>query len=61
VAGAACERPARSVPPPSEPPAELAAAPDLFVDLPILRNMEKLEHFEAISTTTLDDGDQSNG
>ena len=47
---------------PVEPPAELAAAPDLFIELPILRNMEKLEHFEAIRTTTLDDGgEQSNG
>lgn len=40
--------------PPKEPPAELAASPDLFVELPILRNMEKLDHFEAIRTTTLD-------
>jgi len=32
------------------------------MDLPLLRNMEKLEHFEAIRTTTLDDGvEQSNG
>ena len=47
---------------PVEPPAELAAAPDLFIELPILRNMEKLEHFEAIGTTSLDDGgEQSNG
>jgi hypothetical protein len=47
---------------PAEPPPELAAAPDLFIELPILRNMEKLEHFEAIRTTTLDDGgEQSNG
>lgn len=41
--------------PPSEPPAELAARPDLFVELPILRNLEKLQNFEAIETTTLDD------
>jgi anti-sigma factor RsiW len=34
---------------------DLAEAPDLFVDLPILRNMEKLQHFETIRTTTLDD------
>jgi len=40
---------------PPDPPPALAAAPDLFMDLPILRNMEKLEHFEAIQTTTLDD------
>jgi anti-sigma factor RsiW len=46
---------ARRSPPPSEPPAELVAAPDKFMNLPILRNLEKLEHFEAIQTTTLDD------
>jgi len=47
---------------PAEPPPELAAAPELFMDLPLLRNMEKLEHFETIRTTTLDDGEeQSNG
>jgi anti-sigma factor RsiW len=40
---------------PPDPPPALAAAPDLFMDLPILRNMEKLEHFEAIQTTTLGD------
>lgn len=33
------------------PPPELAAAPDLFIDLSILRKLEKLQHFEAISTT----------
>jgi len=41
--------------PPAEPPPALAAAPELFVNLPILRHLEKLEHFEAIQTTTLDD------
>jgi len=47
---------------PRKPPPQLAAAPELFMDLPLLRNMEKLEHFEAIRTTTLDDGgEQSNG
>jgi hypothetical protein len=40
-------------PVPSQPPPELAARPDLFVDLPMLRNLERLEHFEAIQTTTL--------
>jgi anti-sigma factor RsiW len=45
----------RMTEPPAELPPKLAAAPDLFMDLPILRNMEKLEHFEAIQTTTLDD------
>lgn len=38
---------------PSQPPPELAARPDLFVNLPVLRNMEKLQHYEAIQTTTL--------
>jgi hypothetical protein len=35
---------------PEEPPAELASRPDLFVDLPILDNLEKMEHFDAIAT-----------
>ena len=48
---------------PSEPPPDLAARPDLFVDLPMLRNLDRLEHFEAIQTTTLEgqDGERSNG
>jgi anti-sigma factor RsiW len=46
---------AETVPPP-EPPAELAASPELFMELQILRNMEKLRNFEAILTTTLDGG-----
>jgi len=48
---------------PGDPPAELAARPDLFVNLPMLRNLDKLQHYEAIQTTTDDgqDGDQSNG
>jgi putative zinc finger protein len=47
-------RVAKTEPPPN-PPAKLAEAPDLFMDMPILRNMDKLRHFEAIQTTTLDD------
>jgi hypothetical protein len=39
-------------PKPAEPPRELAERPDLFIDLPILRHMEKLEHFEQIETTS---------
>jgi anti-sigma factor RsiW len=39
--------------PPPEPPPDLAAAPELFMNLPIIRNMEKLEHFEAISMVEL--------
>jgi anti-sigma factor RsiW len=45
----------KAVVPPDELPPELAAAPDKFMNLPILRNLEKLDHFEAIQTTTLDD------
>ena len=41
--------------PPAEPPAKLAEAPDLFVDMPIIRNLDKMTHFDAIQTTTLDD------
>ena len=44
-----------AVAPPAEPPPALAAAPELFVDLPMLRNLDKVKHFEAIQTTTLDD------
>jgi hypothetical protein len=40
---------------PRQPPPELAARPDLFVNLPVLRNMDKLQHYEAIQTTTLDE------
>jgi hypothetical protein len=48
---------------PSEPPPELASAPDLFMDLNLLRNMEKLQHYDAIETTTLheQDGEPPNG
>jgi anti-sigma factor RsiW len=48
---------------PSQPPPDLAARPDLFINLPVLRNMEKLQHYEAIQTTTLDGqaGDHSSG
>jgi hypothetical protein len=48
---------------PSDPPPELTARPDLFVDLPILRNLERLEHFESIQTTTVEGqgGGHSNG
>ena len=56
---AAVERPvlARRSPSriPDEPPPALASQPDLFVDLPVLRNMDKLQHFEAIATMEGDD------
>jgi anti-sigma factor RsiW len=50
----------RTAPPLDAPPPALAAAPELFIQLPVLRNLEKLEHYDAIRTTTLD-GDDSNG
>jgi anti-sigma factor RsiW len=40
---------------PVDPPAELASRPDLFVDLPMLREMDKLQHFDAIAA--MDEGD----
>jgi putative zinc finger protein len=43
--------------PPSEPPTALASQPDLFVDMPIVRNLDKLEHFDAIAGTSMDDDD----
>jgi hypothetical protein len=45
---------------PSEPPPELAARPDLFVNLPLLRNLDKVQHYEAIQTIAVD-GAQSSG
>jgi hypothetical protein len=51
-------RVARSVP--SEPPPELAARPDLFINLPLLRNLDKVQHYEAIQTIAVD-GAQSSG
>src|SRR5689334_17416801 len=31
---------------PVDPPAELASRPDLFVDLPMLRELDKMQHFD---------------
>jgi len=45
---------------PSEPPPELAARPDLFINLPLLRNLDKVQHYEAIQTIAVD-GAQSSG
>jgi len=37
----------------AEPPAELAAALEMFLEMPILENMEKLQNYEIIKTTDL--------
>jgi hypothetical protein len=42
-------------PTPAEPPPELADRPDLFIDLPIFRHMEKLEHYDQIETSSSPD------
>jgi hypothetical protein len=39
----------RKVKVPDEPPAELASRPDLFVDLSLLAELEKIEHFDSIA------------
>jgi len=46
-------------PVPSDPPPDLAAQPDLFVDLPIVRNLDKLRHFDTIAAMDGDDADPS--
>jgi len=37
---------------PADVPPELAAAPELFMELPLLRNLEKLQHYDAILHAT---------
>jgi anti-sigma factor RsiW len=57
IAGAPAPAPAAVAEAPDTPPnlpTALTERPDLFMDLPILRNLEKLENFEQIETTTLD-------
>src|SRR5262249_37055050 len=51
-------RVARGVP--KEPPPELTARPDLFINLPLLRNLDKVQHYDAIQTIAVD-GAQSSG
>jgi len=41
---------------PAEPPAALASRPDLFMDLPMLREFDKIQHFDAIAGMDDDDG-----
>ena len=46
---------------PAEPPAALASRPDLFMDLPMLREFDKIQHFDAIAGTDDDEASPSNG
>jgi len=44
---------------PVDPPAELASRPDLFVDLPMLREFDKMQHFDSIATMEDADGGEA--
>ena len=44
---------------PIDPPEELASRPDLFVDLPMLREFDKMQHFDAIATMEDADGGEA--
>ena len=44
---------------PMDPPAELASRPDLFVDLPMLRELDKMQHFDSIATMEDSDGGEA--
>jgi anti-sigma factor RsiW len=50
VASASAERP-------GAPPPQLAETLDLYLDLPLLENLEKLQNFEAIRTVDLSGGE----
>jgi cell division septation protein DedD len=47
--------------PPAEPPADLAASLPMLLDLPILRNMEKLENYDRIEALSLVDQPEAPG
>jgi len=42
---------------PVDPPAELASRPELFIDLPMIRELEKMQHFDAIAAEDSDGGE----
>jgi len=44
---------------PIDPPAELASRPDLFVDLPMLRELDKMQHFDSIASMEDTDGGEA--
>jgi len=46
---------------PGRPPDEMLAELPLLLDLPILRNMEKLEHYDSIEALTAIDDEESSG
>jgi len=41
---------------PADPPPALASRPDLFMNLPMLREFDKIQHFDAIAGMDDDDG-----
>jgi anti-sigma factor RsiW len=56
-AGRAAEPPARA----AVPPPQIAEALDLYLDMPILENMEKLQNFDAIRTVEVGEGGRTEG
>jgi hypothetical protein len=44
---------------PIDPPAELASRPDLFMDLPMIRDLDKMQHFDSIATMEDTDGGEA--
>jgi anti-sigma factor RsiW len=46
---------------PQDPPPALAAEPGLFVDMAIVRQLDKLQHFDAIAGMDADDGGEPSG
>ena len=45
----------------AEPPPQVAQSLDLYLDMPILENMEKLQNFDAIRTVDVGEGENGGG
>lgn len=54
-------RPASAGVTPAQPPADLAAALDLLLELPLVENLEKLQNYDVIESATLAGEGESNG
>jgi putative zinc finger protein len=57
VASKAAPAPAASGPAEAEPPPQVAQSLDLYLDMPILENMEKLQNYDAIRTVDVGEGE----